>query len=339
MLKTHAGAALAVLLGAGLLASAHLEAQQRQPLGFLQPRKPAYDDGNVEAVHIRGPIHLIAGSGANITVLVDPDGPLLVDTSVPEMSDKILAAVKSITPQPIRFIINTSADDHHTRGNDAIAKAGRNIYAAVGGGIGREPERPQGAPIYSHEKTMFRMAGLLPGEPARDNRQWPQNTFFGDRKNLVWGGETIDIVYKPNAHTDGDVMVWFRKSDVIATGDLLTTVTYPVIDRKRGGSIQGYLDALNDMLDIMVPEINNQGGTMAVPGHGRLCNEGDVAEIRDSMTIIRDRIADMASKGQTLAQVKAAKPTLDYDGVFGDPNAFIEAVYADVSATKAAPKR
>jgi glyoxylase-like metal-dependent hydrolase (beta-lactamase superfamily II) len=334
-------AALAAMLGVGVFAvTTQLDAQDRSLIPFVKGGvKPAYDDGNVEAIPVRGPVHLIAGSGANITVLVDPDGPLLVDTSVPEMAPKILAALESITKQPIRFVLNTSADEHHTKGNEAISKAGNNIYAAVGGGIGREPERPQGAPIYAYELAMHRMAGLLPGEPARTDTMWPQNTFFGDRKNLVWGGQTIDILHKPNAHTDGDVIVWFRQADVIATGDILTTVTYPVIDRKRGGSIQGYLDALNDILDIMVPEINNQGGTLAIPGHGRICNEGDVAEIRDTMTIIRDRIADMAGKGMTLAQVKAAKPTLDYDGVYGDPNAFIEAIYADVSAVRTPPAR
>lgn len=332
-LRTLCGSA--ALLAVVVVGMAPLGAQQETLVPIPKAGvKPAYDDGNVEVVPVRGPIHLVAGSGVNITVLVDPDGPLLVDAGVPEQSAKIVAAVKSITPQPIRFLINTSADENRTRGNEAISLAGRNIYAAVGGGIGREPERPQGAPIYAHEKAMFRMAGLMPGEQARTNTMWPQNTFFGDRKNLVWGGETIDIIHKPNAHTDGDVIVWFRKSDVIATGGLLTTVTYPVIDRRRGGSIQGYLDALNDILDIMVPEINNQGGTMVVPGNGRLCNEGDVAEIRDTMTIIRDRIADMVGKGMTIAQVKAAKPTLDYDGVYGDPNAFIEAVYADLSAAR-----
>jgi len=322
---------LSLLAGAAVLATAHVQAQQTLT-PTLRPAKPAYDDGNVEVVHVRDNVHLVAGSGTNITVQVDPDGLLVVDTSVPEASEKVLAAMKTISSQPIRFVINTSADEHRVRGNEAISMAGRNIYAAVGGGVGREPERPQGAPIYSHEKAMHRMAGLLPGTTSRTDIMWPQNTFFGERKNLVWGGDTIDILHKPNAHTDGDVIVWFRKANVIAMGGILTTVTYPVIDRARGGSIQGYLNALNDVLDIMVPEINNQGGTLVVPGNGRICNEGDVAEIRDSMTIIRDRIAEMAGKGMTLAQVKAARPTLDYDGVFGDPNAFIDAVYADVSA-------
>jgi cyclase len=263
-------------------------------------------------------------------VQTDPDGLLVIDTSVPAMADKVLAAIKTISPQPIRQIINTSAEEHHTAGNEALSSAGRNIYAGVGGGALREPGRLQGAPIISTERAMHRMAGLL-DEPKREHVMWPDNTFAGPRKDWSWGGEPIDILYKPAAHSDGDLIVWFRKSDVIATGDILDTVKYPTIDLKRGGSIAGYLNALNDILDIMIPLQNNQGGTLAVPGHGRICNEGDVAEIRDTMTIITDRIREMVKKKMTLAQVKQAKPTLDYDGVFGDPNAFIEAVYADLS--------
>jgi glyoxylase-like metal-dependent hydrolase (beta-lactamase superfamily II) len=308
----------------------HLHAQQDGTTPYVKAQKPAYDDGNVEALKVQGNVYLVGGSGANIVVQTDPDGLLVVDTSVPAMAEKVLAAIKTISPLPIRQIVNTSAEAHHTGGNEMISKAGRNIYASVGGGGAREPGRVQGAPIIATEKAMHRMAGLL-GEPARENAMWPDNTFAGMRKDWSWGGEPIDILYKPAAHSDGDLIVWFRKSDVIATGDILDTVKYPTIDLKRGGSIDGYLNALNDILDIMIPLQNNQGGTLAVPGHGRICNEGDVAEIRDTMTIITDRIREMVKKGMTLAQVKQAKPTLDYDGVFGDPNAFIEAVFTDLS--------
>ena len=312
--------------------TSHLQAQQAGSIPYVKAQKPAYDDGNVEALKVQGNVYLVAGSGANVIVQTDLDGLLVVDTSVPAMAEKVLAAIKTISPLPIRQIINTSAEEHHTAGNEAISKAGRNIYATVGGGANREPGRLQGAPIIATEKAMHRMAGLL-GEPKRENAMWPDNTFAGMRKDWSWGGEPIDILYKPAAHSDGDLIVWFRKSDVIATGDILDTVKYPSIDLKRGGSIEGYLNALNDILDIMIPLQNNQGGTLAVPGHGRICNEGDVAEIRDTMTIITDRIRDMVKKGMTLAQVKQAKPTLDYDGVFGDPNAFIEAVFTDLSRT------
>ena len=319
--------AAAAVVAAGIVSVAHLEAQQS---GVLRGGvKPAYDDGNVEVVPVQGNVYLVAGSGANIVVQTDPDGPLVIDTSVASMADKVIAAIKTITDQPIRQIIVTSADEKHTGGNELISKAGRNIAAEVGGGANREPERVQGAPIISTERAMHRMAGLL-DEPKREG-MWPNDTFTGMRKDWYWGGEPIDILYKPAAHTDGDLIVWFRKSDVIATGDVLTTTSYPDINLKRGGSIEGYLNALNDILDIMIPAQNNQGGTLAVPGHGRICNESDVAIIRDSMTIVTDRIREMVKQGKTLAQVKAAKPTLEYDGVYGDPNAFIEAVYTDLS--------
>lgn len=331
---TRAPLMLGALAALAVAAEPHLHAQQATTIPYVRAQKPAYDDGNVEALKVQGNVYLVAGSGANIVVQTDPDGLLVIDTSVPAMADKVIAAIKTISPLPIRQIINTSSEAHHTAGNDALSTAGRNIYAAVGGGGGREPSRVQGAPIIATERAMHRMAGLL-DEPARQNVMWPDNTFAGARKDWSWGGEPIEILYKPAAHTDGDLIVWFRKSDVIATGDILDTVKYPTIDLKRGGSIEGYLNALNDILDIMIPQQNNQGGTLAVPGHGRICNEGDVAEIRDTMTIITDRIRDMVKKKMTLAQVKQAKPTLDYDGVFGDPGAFIEAVYTDLSRAAA----
>jgi cyclase len=342
MKSTRILAAVAAIAGAALVVGAQLEAQQPpiQPLPNVKSMKPAYDDGNVEAVKVQGNVWLVAGGGANIVVQTDPDGLLVVDTGDTANAEKVLAAIKTISDRPIRQVINTSTLEHHTDGNEVINRAGRNINAAVGGGANREPERPQGAPIISTERAMHRMAGLLGGGPARPG-MWPQNTFVGMRKDWYWGGEPIDMLAKPAAYTDGDLIVWFRKSDVIATGCLFDTVNYPRIDLKRGGSVEGYLTALNDILDIMIPEQNNQGGTLAVPGHGRISNESDVAEIRDTMTIITDRIREMVKKGMTLAQVKAARPTIDYDGVFGNPDSFVDTVYTDLSrvAKAATPAR
>jgi cyclase len=299
-----------------------------------RPIKPAYDDGNIEVLPVQGNVHLVAGSGANITVQVDPDGILVVDTSIAAMSDKVLAGIRSISDKPIRHIINTSADEHHTGGNENLSAAGRNINAGTGGQGGREPARLDGAPIIAHELVLHRMSGLK-GEPARTPYGvWPHDTFYTNRKQLYFSGEVVEMLHMPAAHTDGDLIVWFRKSDVIATGDVFSTVTYPMIDRARGGSIQGVLDALNQILDITFPAFNNQGGTLVVPGHGRICNESDVAEYRDMTTIIRDRIQLMVDKNMTLAQVKSAAPTRDYDGVYSTPawtgEMFIEAVYADL---------
>ena len=139
------------------------------------------------------------------------------------------------------------------------------------------------------------------------------------------------LLHQPAAHTDGDSLVFFRGSDVISTGDIFVTTSYPVIDLDRGGSIQGVIDSLNRIIDLTVPAALQEGGTLVVPGHGRICDEADVVEYRDMVTIIRDRIADMLKRGMTLDQVKAARPTEDYDPRYGSSSAFVEAVYRSLS--------
>jgi glyoxylase-like metal-dependent hydrolase (beta-lactamase superfamily II) len=316
------------------------------PLGAQRehrPVKPAYDDGSVEVVHVRGNVHLVAGSGANISVLVDPDGLLLVDTSAAGMSEKVLAAIRTISDTPIRHIINTSADDHHTAGNENLSNAGRNVNAGIGGRGGREPARLEGAPVIAHENVLHRMSGLK-GEPARmPYGVWPHDTFFTSKKQIYFADEVVEMRHMPAAHSDGDLIVWFRKSDVVATGDVFSTVTYPMFDAGRGGSVQGILDALNHILDITFPAFNNQGGTLVVPGHGRICNESDVAEYRDMTTIVRDRIQQMIDKRMTLAQIKAAGPSRDYDGIYSTPawtgDMFVEAIYTDLVRGKRVTER
>jgi glyoxylase-like metal-dependent hydrolase (beta-lactamase superfamily II) len=297
--------------------------------------KPAYDDGDVEVLPVQGNVYVVAGSGANITLQIDPEGVLIVDASVAAMSEKVIAAIRKISGKPIRQIISTSADEAHTGGNESLSNAGRNVNAGVGGQNGREPARLDGAPVIAHETVLHRMSGLK-GEPARmPYGVWPHDTFYTNKKQIYFGGEVVEMLHAPAAHTDGDLIVWFRKSDVVSTGDVFSTVSYPMIDRNRGGSIQGILDALNQILDITFPAFNNQGGTLVVPGHGRICNESDVAEYRDMTTIIRDRIQLMIDKKMTLAQIKAAGPTKDYDGVYSTPSwtgeMFIEAIYADLT--------
>ncbi len=304
-----------------------------------RPGRPAYDDGAVEALPVQGTVHLVAGSGANVTVQIDPEGVLLVDTSVPEMSDKVLAAVRSISPLPIRHIINTSAIEHHMGGNEVLSAAGRNLNAGVGGPTGREPSRLDGAPIIAHEHALHRLSGLKQEPPRMPYASWPHDTFYTTKKQIYFGGEVVEMVNQPAAITDGDLFVWFRRSDVIAAGDLFSTVTFPRVDLARGGSVQGTLDALNTILDIAVPEINNQGGTLVVPGHGRIGNESDVAEYRDMLTIVRDRVRSMIDKGMTLQQVQAVGPARDYAPLYSAPDwtaeQFVDTVFADLSRPRA----
>ena len=238
-------------------------------------------------------------------------------------SPAINTVISSPRPvKPIRFIINTSIDDDHTGGNAKIAKSGATF---TGGNVARGPGGAgDAAEVWAFETVLNRMTEGKIAEAG-----WPTDTYYtGSYKwNGFFNGEGIQLVHAPAAHSDGDTIVYFRYSDVISAGDVLSMSSYPVIDMAKGGSIQGTIDALNKILEIAIPQFRSQGGTYIIPGHGRLCDEGDVANYRNMVVKIRDRIDDMIKSDMTLQQIKAAKPTLDYDGRYGSPDAFIEAVY------------
>jgi glyoxylase-like metal-dependent hydrolase (beta-lactamase superfamily II) len=171
--------------------------------------------------------------------------------------------------------------------------------------------------------------------PPLTGEALPESIFFTPRKDMFANGESIQLLFQPNAHTDGDLLVFFRGSDVVSAGAVYHTDMYPVIDASRGGSIDGELAALNTLLDLTVPERNQMGGTRVVPAYGRVASEADVLEYRDMITIVRDRVRAMVAKGMTLEEVKAARPTLEYDGLYGTNKAwtgemFLEAVYRDL---------
>ncbi len=272
--------------------------------------------GEVKIFHVQGNVYMLVGAGANAAVQIGDEGVVVVDTGGAASRDKVLAAIRQLSTKTIRWIINTHADPDHTGGNATISQAGMTVNGNP-------------AAIIANEKTLAHMS-----DAGRPSQEWPLNTFFEDQRDFYFNGEAIFIYHIPRAHTDGDVMVYFRGSDVIVSGDLFLTTTYPVIDSKTGGAVDGFIEGLNKMLTIAVPKYLQDGGTYVIPGHGRVSDEADVLEYRDMIVIIRDRIADMVKRGMTLEQVKAAKPTLDYDGRYGDPAPFIEAVYHDVSGKK-----
>jgi len=304
----------------------------------------AYTQQNSEihVLHVQGSVYMLVGAAGNIAVQVGKDGVLLVDTGGAQMTDQVLATVKQlakpITNRPIRYIINTHFHPDHTGGNEKLRAAGATI---TGGNVaGNISDATEGAALFAHENVMKRMSAPTGSAAPRPSGAWPTDTYFGDKKEIFFNGEAIQLFHPNSAHTDGDSIVFFRRSDVISSGDIFMTTSYPVIDLQGGGSINGVIDALNFILDLTIPAEKQEGGTMVIPGHGRLCDEADVVEYRDMVTIIRDRIQDMIKKGMTLDQVKAAKPTRDYDPLYGSTTGiwttdmFVEAVYKTLSVKK-----
>jgi glyoxylase-like metal-dependent hydrolase (beta-lactamase superfamily II) len=330
-------------------------------------------DGEIHVLPVQGNVYMLVGAGANIAASIGPDGILLVDSGRAEMSTKIQSTVLQLAtaitaapapnkcvglhcpsnpfgwtspgmnaiiaspapPKPIRFIVNTSVDAEHTGGNEKLSQlpADAKIVGVTFPPVGVAPS----ATVIAHETILDRMTQAKAPSDAL-----PTDTYHAASYKLseFFNGEGIKIYHEPAAHTDGDSIVYFRYSDVIAAGDILNTDSYPVIELGKGGSLNGVLDALNNILDLMIPEFRSQGGTWVIPGHGRLCDIGDVANYRNMVAIIRDRIQDMIQRGMTLAQVKAAKPTMDYDGLYGSTTGswttdmFVEAAYRSLSQKK-----
>jgi glyoxylase-like metal-dependent hydrolase (beta-lactamase superfamily II) len=272
----------------------------------------------VSTIHVQGNVYMLAGAGGNIAVQVGDGGVLVVDTGLASMSDEVLVAIRTLSDKPIRYIVNTHMHPDHTGGNEAISKAGS---TAAG----------QPAAIVAHENVLMRMTEADLPVAAR-----PLDTYYGATKDFFFNDEAIILYHHPAAHTDTDSLVFFRRSDVLVAGDNYVTTTYPIIDATNGGSLQGIIDNLNRILEVTVPKHEQEGGTFVIPGHGRIADEADVLEYRDMMIIVRDRVRDMIARGMTLEQVKAARPTLDYDGWWGAETGFwtttmfVEAVYRDL---------
>jgi cyclase len=321
-----------------LAMAAAIHAQQPVGLVPLEPPPPPMLVDGLEILPVQGQVFMVAGAGGNVALQVGPEGVLVVDSGATGQSDKLLAAIGRLTTKPVRFLVNTSADPDHIAGNRALVQAQGGVRGPRPGGVGGGNPLGQNAGVMTmtHENAYNRMSVPNGSFPALTGEGLPESTFFTPRKEFFANGEPVQLYAQPSAHTDGDLMVFFRKSDVVVTGDVFVTTSYPVIDVARGGSVDGIVSALNAILDLAVPERNQMGGTRVVPGHGRICNEADVVDYRDMVTIVRDRVQAMAKKGMTLAQIKAAKPSLEYDGLYGaasgsgSTDSFLDAVYRGV---------
>ncbi len=325
--------------GAEAAATAELKPSAGPPQASRAP-DPTPHDGEIHVLPVQGQVSMLLGDGGNIAVQVGDQGPMVVNSGAGTISDKIVAAVKKLSDKPIQFLVNTGFQADFTGGNVKLRAAG--LDPSVQGSFfsGQFADAGKGATIIGHQNVQNHLMAL-----KTESEGWPSDTFVQSRRRKFHNGEAVEIFHMPNAVTDADSIVHFRRSDVIVTGDILNLVSYPHIDVKNGGSIQGELDALNFILDRTVYKHDEEGGTMIIPGHGRVCDEWELAEYRDMLVIVRDRVQDLIRGGATLAQVQAARVTADYDTRFGATSGpwttpmFVEAVYTSLKkppATSAA---
>jgi glyoxylase-like metal-dependent hydrolase (beta-lactamase superfamily II) len=304
-----------------------------QPRGVSRSSSPAVPE--VRVLQVRPNLYMLSAGDANVTVQLGLHGVLLVDAPPPELAQQALAEIAKLSAAPIRYIVSTSDAREHVAGNEQVASLGQ-ADGASPQGPGAPPVllgSARGMTILAHENVLNRLT-LATAVPRS---VLPTSEYFEPTKDFSFNGEPIIVHHMPNAHSDGDSVVLFRSSDVISAGDVFTPDRYPNIDRVRGGSVQGVIAALNAILAMTVPEAFAEGGTKVIPGHGRLSEEIDVVEYRDMVVIVADRIRDSIAKGRTLAQVQAARPTLDYDAEYRNPavtpSAFVAAVYASLEGT------
>jgi len=333
-------------------------------------------DGQVHVMPVQGNVYMLIADGTNITASVGRDGIAIVNTGSAQMTDKVLTALSELAKsvvsppatntcfgancpgmpswsspyfnavvasprpaRPIRYIVNTSAAPEHVGGNEKLAASANFRRAGGAGGFGSAVrEIGTAATIVAHDGVLTAMSTPADKAAAAPEAAWPVDTFFDDFHKLseYVNGEPVILYHAKAANTDGDSFVFFRHSEVIAAGNLFSTISYPLIDTAKGGTIQGVIDGLNQILDLSVAEYRSQGGTWIVPGRGRLSDTADLASYRNMLVMIRDRIRDLKKQGKTLEQVKAARPTLDFDGRYGSTtgpwttNMFIEAIFKTV---------
>jgi len=307
-----------------------------------QASRASSADG-LDVLQVRPNVFMISGAGGNVAVQIGEDGVVVVDAGSANNAAALVTAIKKITPQPIRYVIDTGPDADHVGGNDVLSKAGNQFYPGTRSAASRPDALRSVASILAAEGVLRHMTKAGESTPSRPLVGLPTESFHFPKKFLYLNDEAIEVLHQPGAHTDSDVFVFFRRSDVVAAGDVLDTRRFPVIDVDRGGSIDGEIAALNRLSEIAVasvPIVSREAGTIVIPGHGRLYDQFDVIEYRDMITIIRDRVRELVNAGRSLEQVKAARPALGYEGRYGNAGGdwttekFVEAVYRSLMKEK-----
>jgi cyclase len=337
----------AAILAVGQWAPGAGAEQAQQTQRTLQTQQTQQASTGLDVVQIRPNFYVLAGDGANVLAQLGPSGVVLVDSGSGAMSTQVLAEIRRLTDLPIRYIISTSMDADHVGGNEALSKAGLSILpgaVAAGAGLGDDLVSNRGAAsVLAHENVLTRMSAPVGQQGPAPFALWPTKTFAYRQYSMYLNGEGIQVIHQPAAHTDGDTIVFFRRGDVIATGDIVDTTRFPFIDVARGGTLQGELDALNRLMDMSIHNLPVQwypDRTLLVPGHGHVYDKLDLLEYRDAVTVVRDRIKVLIDEGKTLAEVRAANPTLGYRSQYGADSGpwttdmFVGVVFQELLAAK-----
>ena len=283
---------------------------------LAQAQQPDFSQVHIKTTKISGNLYTLDGQGGTIGVLAGPDGVFMVDSQFAPLSEKIIAAIHQISDRPIRFLVNTHVHGDHTGGNENLGKLGVTILA-------REPLRTR----------LMHPAPAANGTPgvSAPAAALPMITYTGTLTFHI-NGEDVQLIPIAAAHTDGDTMVRFVHADVIMTGDFYRSVQYPNIDRANGGSLNGMLDGLGQVVARAGP------ATKIIPGHGPMVDRTAILETRDMILAVRDRVAKLVDQGKTQDEVLASQPTADYDSKV--PNSkettqrFVTQLYAELKPAK-----
>lgn len=289
-------------------------------------------------LQLRPNFYLIAGAGANIGVQIGEDGVVVVDAGLQANAPQVLEAIAKLSPRKIRYVINTGPDPDHVGANEEISRAGVSFVDSTLGSAARRgisADFVSGSSIMAVETVLARMSRDDGNIKAYATNAWPSETFYEPRKAMFLNGEGIEVLRAPNAHTDGDALVRFSRSDVIMAGDVVDIRRFPVIDTARGGTVEGVIDALNRLIGmtyVSVPLVHTDAGTIIVPGHGRVLDQTDLLDYRDTVVIIRDRVQQLIDSGTTLETVLAANPARGFISRYGTDKTwttkdFVTAVY------------
>ena len=337
------GAAIAWPAGVLLAADAQDASQPSTNVyaNSAQLYAPYQGDGEIHPFHAQGQVWLMAGEPglSNVAAQIGNEGVLVVDTGLQSMAGKLVAQIKQLAARSggdqlaIRYVVDTDGSLGHIGGNAAVREAGSTVVA---GNFARDnPGLTPGAQVLANQNVLMRLVAESASGYANAAPQelWPSDTEDFDIYNTSFNGEAVQLIHPHNATSDGNLVVMFRRSDVISTGDIVDETSYPHIDTARGGTIDGELVALNHIIDMAVPEDKEQGGTMIIPGYGRLADQADVVYYKNVMTTIRNRVQYYKNQGKTLQQVLAIKPSWDWDARWGHDNGpwttsqFITAIY------------